>query len=111
MSLRRRSDLKSLGGRKVFIDLGSINLHEEDDRTKVRVIVPEDEMGLGPLKRWLSSGIIVVVDLSAYSGDFDIVGRVIREMADAAGAVACATGTDSWVLTPKGVVLEVQKKV
>ena len=107
---RRKSDLGTGADEPVFIDLGLATLHDVDERTRIRVVVADEEKDLRPIKRWVSSGAVVVADLSSLSGDIQVAEAIIRDAGESTEGVVRKVGTDSWIVVPGNIVVEVPRK-
>lgn len=107
---RKRTDPKADAGEPVFIDLGLATVHDADDRTRVRIVRADEDKDLRHVRRWVSSGALVIVDLSSYSGDFQVAEAILREVEGSTQGVARKVGSDTWIVVPGNVIVEVPKR-
>jgi SepF-like predicted cell division protein (DUF552 family) len=108
---RKGSELRSVADSKVFIDLGIANLPEEVSSSTIHLMRPCDEKDLRHIKRYVTSGASVILDLSVYKGDADLVKRVVLDAIASTGIVPMAIGSDAWLLASKSIVVESHGKV
>ena len=97
MSIFRKSSSASGSERTVFIDLANYPVKEQLDDKRIKVMRPAELADLRSIKSYILSRMTLLIDLTGYSGDGDIVFNMVRD------AVA-ECGGNVWRISPACIV-------
>ena len=79
MSLLKKSSSQSGNARPVFIDLANYPVDDRADDKRMKVLRPSELADLKSVKSYILSRMTLIIDLTGYSGDTDIVFSLVRD--------------------------------
>ena len=97
VSLLKKSSSQSATARPVFIDLADYPVSDQAGDKRIKVLRPSELADLKSIKSYILSRMTVIIDLTGYSGDTDIVFSLVRD-----GVGEC--GGKVWRISPTCIV-------
>ena len=103
---RRKSDLRSVAGDPVFIDLGTYVVPEGDRVRRTHIVRISDEGDLDQLNGLTQTGDTMVLDLSEYHGDTAVAEDIVMGTTSSSDSVLYKINANVWIIAPDGSITE-----
>lgn len=107
---RRKSDLRSVAGDPVFIDLSTYAVPEGEKVCRMHIVRISDEGDLDELRALLQTGDTTVLDLSEYSGDTAAVEDAVTDVTSSSDSALYKVNSNVWLISTDGSVTDHRKE-
>ena len=92
--------------KKVFIDLANYEVTGLPEDKRIKVLRPKESSDLRSVKGYILSRITVIIDLSAYTGDWTVATNIIRDSVSDCGGSMTRVNSEVIIAAPFDVAID-----